>query len=79
MDSQKKSFGLLIAIIIIIVVVLGAIYFWMSRSPKGTAMDTTSNQEMTVAPVSSSDDVDTLDQEINTPSQAPDLSNLNGI
>ena len=82
MDSQKKSFGPLIGIaIIVILVIIGAVYFWNSRN-NAQNNETMMAQESTVAPVapvSSSDDVNTLDAEINAPTSAPDLNDLNGI
>ncbi|HZT34854.1 MAG TPA: hypothetical protein VFA15_02965, partial [Nitrososphaera sp.] len=62
-ENTKRSFGPLIAIVIIIIlIVLGAFYFWGGKMPVSKISPET--EQAAVAPVSPSDDVDSLQADL---------------
>ncbi|HVT75341.1 MAG TPA: hypothetical protein VHD69_02940 [Candidatus Paceibacterota bacterium] len=71
--EAKKSTGPIIGIIVVVaLVIIGALYLWGGKL-SGSAM---TEGESTVSPVSSSDDLDSLQSDLQTKDTPPDLSGL---
>jgi hypothetical protein len=79
MPEPKKSFGPAIGIIVIILIVIaGGLYFWSGRS--GDTEATPESAAVTQAPpVSKSDDVDSIEKDLQTGDATVDLSGLDAI
>ncbi len=74
-QENKRSNGPLIGIIaIVVLLVLGAWYLWSGNklSPSGTMIP----QAATVAPVSPSDDIGSIESDLKATDPGPDLSGL---
>ena len=74
MDNNKSSGPLIGIIIIVVLIILGALYFFGTKlaASKGSP----EKNSAIVAPVSPSDDISSIENDLKATSTAPDLSNL---
>ncbi|HVU06531.1 MAG TPA: hypothetical protein VHE10_01975 [Candidatus Paceibacterota bacterium] len=71
--EKKRSVAPMISLIVIVVIVITTgLYFWGGK----IAMKPTENAAATIAPVSSSDDLDSLESDLRAPNSAPDVSGI---
>ena len=83
--APKKSLSHIIGVVVIVILlIVGALYIWGSKiSTNDTAADEAQSQRMMAsqtAPVSDSDDIDSIDQDLQATSSAEiDFSSIDGI
>ena len=73
--SKKKTLNLIIGLIIVVILIaVGAFYFWRAKTAASNALP--AKDAAIVAPVSTSDDINSLESDLQATDPGPDLSNL---